>query len=807
MMKRLLFMFLLVVAATATITAQDDPDEQTAAPNINLTLEECYCVYIENSFLDPDATIYYRYARYDDSYGDFDWSEWMEYLTPLYIFDAGDYMVESYAAAPGKLVSEHVTISFHYDGQSWPHPSPPDVYCNYSYEDWGYNDYWAFANLQIINNEPDAIVFYRITVYQRYSDNDEWYNTYMTNDDWEYFGGDSWDFGFYVNADDDTKIVVETYARLNDQYDGEMVVEEYFIPSYDPHKINNSDFSVDGIYYRILNNSTVAVTTQYIDAYGSFSWVGDVLCHYGKDYICYSGVVNIPSTVEYNGRTYTVTTINKGAFWNSDVTRVTIPNTVTTIGDYAFAKSGLTSVTLPESVTQIGVGAFANCANLASANVPSSVTSLGEYAFSRCNVLSNMTVSGAFPTLGKFVFSNCPELTQVSIPASVTAIGERAFYGCKKLASVGQASGVETVGDCAFMGCSALENVMFSNSLTSIGNSAFSQCESLAAVTLGNSLTSIGTSAFARCFALTSVAIPETVTTIGSSAFTDCRGLTSVTLPAGLDAIKYSTFLRCSALPEITLPASLSNIGYDAFNGCSALTGVAIPAAVTSIADRAFDDCSSLASIQVEAGNTVYDSREDCNALIETGTNVLRLGCKNSVVPATVTRIGDHAFYNCPELTGITLPEGLTTIGNYAFYNCKGLTSITIPSTVDTICSDAFYACTELKTVNSQALVPPVVYSRTFISCYDATLRVPQEAQDDYDAAEFWCQFNRTVPYIGVGPCDVNGDGVVSISDVTDLINLLLTSDEFPAYLDVNGDGVVTISDVTDLINALLTGD
>ncbi len=297
------------------------------------------------------------------------------------------------------------------------------------------------------------------------------------------------------------------------------------------------------------------------------------------------------------------------------------------------------------------------------------------------------------------------------------------------------------------------------------------------------------------------------MTSIGSSAFSDCSSLAEVTLPNGLNTIKYSTFLDCSALTQITLPQSLNSIGYDAFNGCSALTGVAIPAAVTAIADRVFDDCTSLASIQVEQGNTVYDSRENCNAIVETGSNALLFGCKNSVVPGTVTRIGDHAFYNCAGLISVTLPEGLTMIGNYAFYNCKGLTSITIPTTVDTICSDAFYACTELKTVNSQALTPPVVYNRTFISCYDATLRVPQEAQAAYAAAEYWNRFNMTVPYVGVGPGDVNGDGVVGINDVTDLINMLLTGDEFPPYLDVNGDGVVTINDVTDLINMLLNGE
>ena len=91
---------------------------------------------------------------------------------------------------------------------------------------------------------------------------------------------------------------------------------------------------------------------------------------------------------------------------------------------------------------------------------------------------------------------------------------------------------------------------------------------------------------------------------------------------------------------------------------------------------------------------------------------------------------------------------------------------------------------------------------------YDqVTLYVPMESLEAYRAHEEWGKFSHIVPFIGAGPGDVNGDGKIAISDVTNLINLLLSSDELPAYADVNNDGVVSIQDITALINKILTGD
>ena len=138
---------------------------------------------------------------------------------------------------------------------------------------------------------------------------------------------------------------------------------------------------------------------------------------------------------------------------------------------------------------------------------------------------------------------------------------------------------------------------------------------------------------------------------------------------------------------------SVTAIGGWAFLYCSRLTSIEIPNSVTTIGNSAFRDCSSLASISVAAGNTTYDSRDNCNAIIETATNTLIAGCKNTVIPNSVTTIGNNAFYGRNSLKSIEIPNSVTTIGNSAFSGCSSLISVTIPNSVTSIGDYAFYRC------------------------------------------------------------------------------------------------------------------
>lgn len=204
-------------------------------------------------------------------------------------------------------------------------------------------------------------------------------------------------------------------------------------------------------------------------------------------------------------------------------------------------------------------------------------------------------------------------------------------------------------------------------------------------------LTSIGNNAFFYCSSLTSVNIPNSVTAIGDNAFHGCRGLTSITIPNSVNSIGRLAFYGCSSLTSIAIPNSVTNISHKSFCG-SGLISVIIPSSVTNIEVAAFEN-TPLTSIVVDSENPIYDSRDNCNAIIETATNTLIVGCKNSVIPNSVTVLGESAFARIEDITFISIPNSVTIIGGDCFFNCYGLSSLTLPNSVTTIGNSAFQAC------------------------------------------------------------------------------------------------------------------
>jgi hypothetical protein len=213
----------------------------------------------------------------------------------------------------------------------------------------------------------------------------------------------------------------------------------------------------------------------------------------------------------------------------------------------------------------------------------------------------------------------------------------------------------------------------------------------LKTITIPNSITSIGEYSFSDCTGLTSVNMPNNVTNIGEQAFLNCTGLTSIIIPGSVTTIAQETFYGCTGLTSVTLPDSVTSIGDNVFSQCSSLVSIAIPKSVTSIGDEIFSGCTELSSIVVDSNNSKYDSRDNCNAIIETATNTLVAGCKNTVIPNTVTTIGHYAFKYLTSLTDITIPNSVTTIDVAAFANCRGLITLTVPNTVTFIGSEAFW--------------------------------------------------------------------------------------------------------------------
>ena len=218
--------------------------------------------------------------------------------------------------------------------------------------------------------------------------------------------------------------------------------------------------------------------------------------------------------------------------------------------------------------------------------------------------------------------------------------------------------------------------------------------------------------------------ISNSVERIGEHAFYGCTGMTSVTFGNSLYNIERSAFYGCTGLTSITIPNSVWSIERGAFSGCSGLTSIEIPNSVERIEQPAFAGCTGLTSVVVASGNTKYDSRDNCNAIIETSSNTLFFGCKKTIIPNSVTSIGEAAFsgcsgltsieipnsvtsigavafQDCSGLTSVTIPEGVTSIGDWAFDGCSGLTSITMPNSVTSIGQDAFRRCTSLPVIDN----------------------------------------------------------------------------------------------------------
>ena len=686
--------------------------------------------------------------------------------------------------------------------------------------------------------------------------------------------------------------------------------------------------------------------------------VGDLYYHLDYDYPQaqvtsmpfggkYNGYITIPSAFNYQGNTYSVTSIGDGAFNNcSGLISITIPNSVTSIGRNAFIDcNGLTTVTIGNSVTSIDEYAFTGCNRLTKVIIndiaawfgisfadetsnplyyshhlysdknteitnlviPDGVTSIGNYAFWGCSGITSVTIPNSVTSIGENAFGDCFGLASVTLNSNyivstntssktlksifgeqvveyiigddVTSIGRSAFWGCTRLTSVTIGSGVTSIGDYAFIYCYGLTSVNIPNSVTSIGSRAFNNCSGLKKVIVSDIAAWFGIS-FAdetsnplyyshhlysdENTEITNLVIPDGVTSIGEYAFYNCSGLTSITIPNSVTSIGNSAFRNCSGLTSITIPNSVTSIGSGAFSECSGLTSVTIPNSVTSIGDAAFSGCSGLTSVMVESGNTKYDSRNNCNAIIETASNKLIAGCKNTIIPnsvtsiggsafsgctgltsviipSSVTSIGDYAFFGCSGLTSVTIPNSVTSIGKYAFYNCYGLTSITIPNSVTSIGQLAFYGCTGLTSITIPNSVTSISEG-AFEYCSGLTsITIPNSVTSIGDLTFYGCSgltsviIPNSVTSIGYGAFQSSGlTSVTALNPTPIAINLGTFTNQRNATLyvpqgskeayqaadcwkefkeiieiieidpgDANGDGEVNITDITYIIDKI----
>ena len=346
--------------------------------------------------------------------------------------------------------------------------------------------------------------------------------------------------------------------------------------------------------------------------------------------------------------------------------------------------------------------------------------------------------------IGNRAFYNRSSLT-VTIPNSVTEIGFDAFCNCLSLTAITIPNSVIKIGSSAFERCSSLTSVTIPNSVTKIDNSTFSGCSSLTSVTIGNSVTEIGQNAFRDCSSLTSVTIPNSVTKIGDSAFSGCSSLTSVTIPDSVTEIGNYTFYNCSSLTSVAIGNSVTKIGDGAFYVCTSLTSVTIPNSVTEIGDSAFGGCNKLTAVYISditAWCNISFGAYSANPLVYSHNLYLNGNLiTDLIIPDSVTRISDYAFWECSSLTSVTIPNSVTEIGSSAFYVCRNLKELTLPESVTEIGSDAFWqsGLTELTVLNP---IPPTVDDDyTFSNPEAIALYVPAESVERYRKSYPWSRF------------------------------------------------------------------
>ena len=499
-----------------------------------------------------------------------------------------------------------------------------------------------------------------------------------------------------------------------------------------------------------------------------------------------TGTLTIPSEVEG----YRVISIGYSAFSRNNLSEIILPETITKIMGSAFANSfELPSITIPRNVAYICDydGIFAGCPKLktitvdednpvydsrescnavihsntnrmvagcGTTTIPRTVTYISTQALVGWEVEHLFVHKDLFlgyggwfsfdeglPNLESIVVEEgnpyyaspdgCNAIidmengelllgcSQTIIPSGVIDIASQAFIGNKKIKSINIPEGVIAINSQAFLGCENLEEVNLPSTLTYIVGGAFSYCN------------------------LKSIHIPDGIEELDNTFYYN-NNLTTFTGGNNLRRIGNGTFAGCG-FESFTVGNKVEVVG-DAFERCSRLKSLFIPKGVKSIGRNIVMSCESLESIIIEEGNTIYDSRDNCDAIIETATNKMIAGCKNTTLPDGINSISDYCFWECYDLKELYFPESLEKIGNYAFYCCESLQTVRLPRSLNELGDGAFNNCLNLTSVVVEWTEPIPLTSRyTFSNCANCTLYVPYGSKAAYEAADYWKDFKEII--------------------------------------------------------------
>ena len=636
-------------------------------------------------------------------------------------------------------------------------------------------------------------------------------------------------------------------------------------------KIKISAILPIAIILSMLKVFSVSATSEISENNFTYSVINDSNCVVTK-YDGEASDISIPEMV--NGKT--VSGIASKAFsLNQSIISVSMPDSIEFIGDRAFTDcKNLSSISFSDKITEIEHNAFNGCISLKAVSLPKELQQIGSSAFRNCTKLADIRFNSKFNSVGYDAFTNTkwyddqkdgyiyftnvlygykgnmPENEVLEIPKSITCIAE-----------------------CALEDQPNLKNVVFNDNLASIGWGAF-QNTGIEELNLPL-VSAIEDSTFYNCSKLRSVIIPDSVETIGYAAFENCPLLSDVKIQNGsLDFIDMSAFLDCNSLKKIYIPKSVTRIGQWAFgyiterwDDCDevdvkptdfTISGYAGTAAEEYAKKNGFTFISLNDETVTKNEDFVYELNDDGTATITEylssddeitfpseidgykvtaiGENILATWdsvyykdnnsyhkIKSVIIENGITTIKESAFYNCRDLSYVSLPNTLTEIEPAAFWGCVSLTDITVPKNTDISCSflgnsvdfddynpdsdTYFIKYTDGMVIrgyeNSSAQTYARLYHFTFIPLDNETTQ-PTEETTSPDTSETTQPDEPSKPTLR-GDVDLNG--FVELADLTALSKYLLSPSAFPlknavakANADMNGDGLINIVDLSELI-------
>lgn len=447
----------------------------------------------------------------------------------------------------------------------------------------------------------------------------------------------------------------------------------------------------------------------------------------------------IPSTVTYEGKTYSVTSIQANAFEQStSVQSVSLPHTLNQIGEDAFRNcSHLAHVSLPPRISRIGAAAFAHTA-LTSLSLPKGLTVLEEGLLMGCEGLRELILPNSLREIEPLALAGCIALTELRLPAHL----EGFYHGgliCPNLNRIDvdprnrnfcSVDGIVFDFEQETLMCYPPARVgayTVPEGITALDEYAFAYSRA-SHITLPSTLTTIGESAFSGCSQLERISIPTGVEKIEQATFSDCTCLAEVSLPDGLLSIGPLAFSRCTNLRSLRLPNSLSSIEEFAFDGCTALTTLHLPQRLLAVDNLAFSSSDSLRSITVDEANPNYTSRDE---------GVLYDRLTHSLIYYPPAREGEK----------YTVATGTLGLASLAFGGTRRLKQIYLPGSVTHFDYETFGDCEQLTDVYFDQATPIPLEESPIFAWYNfcITLHVPPGCREAYVHSPGWGHFDHIV--------------------------------------------------------------